>query len=108
MGEPWAPNVVADRNLVTGHNPSPSAPLAVEILKKAGLTMVSDRLEEALDSTASARRRAHRTVWSRPRPPTSASPWPPALEAVPDGERLLETAPQALRAGLLVCGPCAR
>ncbi|MFD7326205.1 type 1 glutamine amidotransferase domain-containing protein [Streptomyces sp. NPDC059875] len=34
VGEPWAPNVVIDRNLVTGQNPSSSAPLAVEVLKK--------------------------------------------------------------------------
>ncbi|MFC9243808.1 type 1 glutamine amidotransferase domain-containing protein [Streptomyces sp. NPDC057136] len=33
-GEPWAPHVVVDRNLVTGQNPSSSAPLAVELLKK--------------------------------------------------------------------------
>ncbi|WMX48318.1 type 1 glutamine amidotransferase domain-containing protein [Streptomyces roseicoloratus] len=33
-GEPWAPNVVVDRNLVTGQNPASSAPLAVELLKK--------------------------------------------------------------------------
>ncbi|MGP4002309.1 type 1 glutamine amidotransferase domain-containing protein [Streptomyces sp. 8N706] len=33
-GEPWAPNVVVDRNLVTGQNPSSSAPLAVEVLSK--------------------------------------------------------------------------
>ncbi|UXY25695.1 type 1 glutamine amidotransferase domain-containing protein [Streptomyces sp. HUAS TT20] len=32
-GEPWAPNVVVDRNLVTGQNPSSSAPVAVEVLK---------------------------------------------------------------------------
>jgi putative intracellular protease/amidase len=36
VGEPWAPNVVVDRNLVTGQNPSSSAPLAVELLKKLG------------------------------------------------------------------------
>ncbi|MGW7007357.1 type 1 glutamine amidotransferase domain-containing protein [Streptomyces sp. NPDC054933] len=34
VGEPWAPNVVVDGNLVTGQNPSSSAPLAVELLKK--------------------------------------------------------------------------
>jgi putative intracellular protease/amidase len=34
VGEPWLPNVVVDRNLVTGQNPSSSAPLAVELLKK--------------------------------------------------------------------------
>ncbi|MET7289348.1 type 1 glutamine amidotransferase domain-containing protein [Streptomyces sp. NPDC005573] len=33
-GEPWAPNVVVDRNLVTGQNPASSAPLAAEVLKK--------------------------------------------------------------------------
>ncbi|REK86254.1 type 1 glutamine amidotransferase domain-containing protein [Streptomyces inhibens] len=33
-GEPWAPNVVVDRNLITGQNPSSSAPLAAELLKK--------------------------------------------------------------------------
>ncbi|WP_406369525.1 type 1 glutamine amidotransferase domain-containing protein [Streptomyces sp. NBC_00647] len=33
-GEPWAPKVVVDRNLVTGQNPASSAPLAVELLKK--------------------------------------------------------------------------
>lgn len=30
----WAPHVIVDRNLVTGQNPSSSAPLAVELLKK--------------------------------------------------------------------------
>ena len=35
-GEPWAPHVVIDRNLVTGQNPSSSAPLAAEILKALG------------------------------------------------------------------------
>ncbi|MFD5052877.1 type 1 glutamine amidotransferase domain-containing protein [Streptomyces tendae] len=34
VGEPWAPNVIVDRNLVTGQNPSSSAPLAAEVLKK--------------------------------------------------------------------------
>ncbi|MGW5927879.1 type 1 glutamine amidotransferase domain-containing protein [Streptomyces anulatus] len=34
VGEPWAPNVVVDRNLVTGQNPSSSAPLAAEVLKQ--------------------------------------------------------------------------
>ncbi|WP_329213534.1 type 1 glutamine amidotransferase domain-containing protein [Streptomyces sp. NBC_01485] len=34
VGEPWAPKVVVDRNLVTGQNPASSAPLAVELLKK--------------------------------------------------------------------------
>ncbi|HEY9416180.1 thiamine biosynthesis protein ThiJ [Rhodococcus sp. SC4] len=33
-GEPWAPNVVTDRNLITGQNPASSAPLAVEVLEK--------------------------------------------------------------------------
>ncbi|MET9734645.1 type 1 glutamine amidotransferase domain-containing protein [Streptomyces sp. NPDC006458] len=33
-GEPWVPNVVVDRNLVTGQNPASSAPLAAEVLKK--------------------------------------------------------------------------
>ncbi|WP_225829965.1 type 1 glutamine amidotransferase domain-containing protein [Streptomyces sp. NK08204] len=33
-GEPWAPNVVVDRNLVTGQNPASSAPVAAELLKK--------------------------------------------------------------------------
>ncbi|MGI5167855.1 type 1 glutamine amidotransferase domain-containing protein [Spirillospora sp. CA-253888] len=32
-GEPWAPNVVVDRNLVTGQNPASSAPLAAEVVK---------------------------------------------------------------------------
>ncbi|MEV5319214.1 type 1 glutamine amidotransferase domain-containing protein [Streptomyces sp. NPDC052687] len=35
-GEPWAPNVIVDRNLVTGQNPASSAPLAAELLKKLG------------------------------------------------------------------------
>lgn len=35
-GEPWAPNVVVDRNLITGQNPASSAPLAAELLKKLG------------------------------------------------------------------------
>lgn len=34
VGEPWAPNVVVDRNLVTGQNPASSAPLAAELLAK--------------------------------------------------------------------------
>ncbi|MEU1198266.1 type 1 glutamine amidotransferase domain-containing protein [Streptomyces sp. NPDC005813] len=34
--EPWAPNVVVDRNLVTGQNPASSAPLAAELLQKLG------------------------------------------------------------------------
>ncbi|MFI6522927.1 type 1 glutamine amidotransferase domain-containing protein [Spirillospora sp. NPDC050679] len=33
-GEPWAPNVVVDRNLVTGQNPASSAPLAAEVVKR--------------------------------------------------------------------------
>ncbi|MGW0912937.1 type 1 glutamine amidotransferase domain-containing protein [Streptomyces sp. NPDC002784] len=35
-GEPWAPHVVVDRNLVTGQNPASSAPLAAELLKRLG------------------------------------------------------------------------
>lgn len=31
-GEPWAPHVVVDRNLVTGQNPASSAPLAAALL----------------------------------------------------------------------------
>ncbi|MGW0811728.1 type 1 glutamine amidotransferase domain-containing protein [Streptomyces viridiviolaceus] len=34
VGEPWAPKVVVDRDLVTGQNPSSSAPVAAELLKK--------------------------------------------------------------------------
>ncbi|GAA1983640.1 type 1 glutamine amidotransferase domain-containing protein [Kitasatospora viridis] len=34
VGEPWAPNVVTDRNLITGQNPASSAPLAAELLTK--------------------------------------------------------------------------
>ncbi|MGW7052262.1 type 1 glutamine amidotransferase domain-containing protein [Streptomyces sp. NPDC054887] len=33
-GEPWAPNVLVDRNLITGQNPASSAPLAAEVLRK--------------------------------------------------------------------------
>ncbi|MGX5183101.1 type 1 glutamine amidotransferase domain-containing protein [Streptomyces avermitilis] len=33
-GEPWAPNVVVDRNLVTGQNPASAEPAAAEMLKK--------------------------------------------------------------------------
>ncbi|MFI8521075.1 type 1 glutamine amidotransferase domain-containing protein [Streptomyces sp. NPDC085481] len=33
-GEPWAPHVVVDGNLITGQNPSSSAALATEVLKK--------------------------------------------------------------------------
>lgn len=36
VGQPWAPKVVVDRNLVTGQNPASSAPLADELLKKLG------------------------------------------------------------------------
>ncbi|MFJ5652906.1 type 1 glutamine amidotransferase domain-containing protein [Streptomyces microflavus] len=35
-GEPWAPFVIVDRNLVTGQNPASSAPLAEELLKRIG------------------------------------------------------------------------
>ncbi|WP_062645994.1 type 1 glutamine amidotransferase domain-containing protein [Streptomyces maremycinicus] len=35
-GEPWAPHVVVDRNLVTGQNPASSAPLAEQLLKLLG------------------------------------------------------------------------
>ncbi|MFG3497732.1 type 1 glutamine amidotransferase domain-containing protein [Streptomyces sp. NPDC047928] len=35
-GEPWAPYVVADRNLITGQNPASSAPLAAELLRRLG------------------------------------------------------------------------
>ncbi|MFG2503117.1 type 1 glutamine amidotransferase domain-containing protein [Streptomyces sp. NPDC048441] len=33
-GDPWAPKVVVDRNLITGQNPASAAPLAAEIVKK--------------------------------------------------------------------------
>ena len=33
-GEPWAPNVVVDRNLVTGQNPASAGPAAAEMLNK--------------------------------------------------------------------------
>lgn len=33
-GEPWAPHVVTDRNLMTGQNPASAAPLADELLKR--------------------------------------------------------------------------
>ncbi|WP_371500597.1 type 1 glutamine amidotransferase domain-containing protein [Kitasatospora sp. NBC_00374] len=33
-GEPWAPFVVTDRNLVTGQNPASSGPLAEEVLSR--------------------------------------------------------------------------
>ncbi|MFG3009637.1 type 1 glutamine amidotransferase domain-containing protein [Streptomyces cinerochromogenes] len=36
VGEPWAPNVVVDRTLVTGQNPASSAPVATELLKQLG------------------------------------------------------------------------
>ncbi|WP_329016194.1 MULTISPECIES: type 1 glutamine amidotransferase domain-containing protein [unclassified Streptomyces] len=36
VGEPWAPKVVIDRNLITGQNPASSAPLAEEVLKRLG------------------------------------------------------------------------
>ncbi|MFD8643716.1 type 1 glutamine amidotransferase domain-containing protein [Streptomyces zaomyceticus] len=36
VGEPWVPNVIVDRNLITGQNPASSAPLAAEVLKKLG------------------------------------------------------------------------
>ena len=35
-GEPFAPNVVVDRNLITGQNPASSAPVAKEVLKALG------------------------------------------------------------------------
>ncbi|MEU0005235.1 type 1 glutamine amidotransferase domain-containing protein [Streptomyces sp. NPDC006314] len=35
-GEPWAPHVVVDRNLVTGQNPASSAPVAEQLLKRLG------------------------------------------------------------------------
>jgi putative intracellular protease/amidase len=34
VGEPWAPHVIVDGNLVTGQNPASSGPLAAELLKK--------------------------------------------------------------------------
>ncbi|MFF8502759.1 type 1 glutamine amidotransferase domain-containing protein [Streptomyces anulatus] len=33
-GEPWAPFVITDRNLITGQNPASSAPLAAEMLNR--------------------------------------------------------------------------
>ncbi|CCK28319.1 DJ-1/PfpI family transcriptional regulator [Streptomyces davaonensis JCM 4913] len=33
-GEPWAPHVVVDRNLITGQNPASADPAATEMLKK--------------------------------------------------------------------------
>ncbi|WP_411080522.1 type 1 glutamine amidotransferase domain-containing protein [Streptomyces sp. cmx-18-6] len=35
-GEPWAPYVIVDRNLVTGQNPASATPLAEELLKRIG------------------------------------------------------------------------
>ncbi|MER6386040.1 type 1 glutamine amidotransferase domain-containing protein [Streptomyces sp. NPDC001250] len=35
-GEPWAPHVVTDRNLITGQNPSSAGPVAEELLKRLG------------------------------------------------------------------------
>ncbi|WP_030684437.1 type 1 glutamine amidotransferase domain-containing protein [Streptomyces sp. NRRL B-1347] len=35
-GQPWAPYVVADRNLYTGQNPASAAPLAADIVKALG------------------------------------------------------------------------
>ncbi|CUU60642.1 Putative intracellular protease/amidase [Parafrankia irregularis] len=36
VGEPWAPHVEVDRNVVTGQNPASSAPVAAELLKLLG------------------------------------------------------------------------
>ncbi|MFM9702915.1 type 1 glutamine amidotransferase domain-containing protein [Streptomyces galilaeus] len=36
VGEPWAPHVIVDGNLVTGQNPASSGPLAAELLQKLG------------------------------------------------------------------------
>lgn len=33
-GDPWAPNVIVDRNLVTGQNPASAGPAAAEMLDK--------------------------------------------------------------------------
>lgn len=33
-GEPWAPFVITDRNLITGQNPASSVPLAAELLNR--------------------------------------------------------------------------
>ncbi len=33
-GEPWAPHIEVDRNVVTGQNPASSGPLAAQLLKK--------------------------------------------------------------------------
>ncbi|MEV4708739.1 type 1 glutamine amidotransferase domain-containing protein [Actinoplanes sp. NPDC049316] len=35
-GEPWAPHVVVDRNLITGQNPASSSQVAVELTKALG------------------------------------------------------------------------
>ncbi|MEU9478975.1 type 1 glutamine amidotransferase domain-containing protein [Streptomyces sp. NPDC048191] len=35
-GEPWAPHVVTDRNLITGQNPASAGPVAQELLEKLG------------------------------------------------------------------------
>ncbi|MFC9931361.1 type 1 glutamine amidotransferase domain-containing protein [Streptomyces sp. NPDC127190] len=35
-GQPWAPHVVADRNLITGQNPASAGPVAEELLKRLG------------------------------------------------------------------------
>lgn len=35
-GEPCAPFVITDRNLITGQNPASSAPLADELLNRLG------------------------------------------------------------------------
>ncbi|QTE02582.1 type 1 glutamine amidotransferase domain-containing protein [Streptomyces cyanogenus] len=35
-GEPWAPHIVVDRNLITGQNPASSAAVAEELLKRLG------------------------------------------------------------------------
>lgn len=35
-GDPWAPNVVVDRNLYTGQNPASSAPLAEKVVEELG------------------------------------------------------------------------
>lgn len=35
-GEPWAPHVVVDENLVTGQNPASAGPVAAEVIKMLG------------------------------------------------------------------------
>ncbi|OEU97447.1 MULTISPECIES: type 1 glutamine amidotransferase domain-containing protein [Streptomyces] len=35
-GEPWAPHVVVDHNLVTGQNPASAGPVAAELIKMLG------------------------------------------------------------------------